>query len=406
MTTKNTTVSLSNEFIQQPQKPFTAVETKLFHFTLLQLHQKEKVFKPLYTVDVSDIITKQGSNYALLSEAITSLKSREWFGVPLFLELRHVKGESVIEFILNPLLSKHLLGLKEIGWFATIDVAALYERGLKNPVAWRLLWILRSYWRPKAKDHKKILTIAELHSMFFANDVPFDGFTRLKQHIGCAEKALVAAGVQVYMKSDKRGLIAKGLKFIVPDLKLKTKRKLKDAIESVVETVSETVTQVVAEVAKVAVMAPVAATLAVAPVVAEAAPTLSTRTTVTGSTSMGNIGSLMNQVLDTASTGRASTPTPQVQPANTLVVTGSQLNLASRVQLAREKMNRYKLADWQIEIFVSALRRNLALEKAFFSTLYKVQQAIETPGEKAIDNKAGYIVRQMEAALSVQCRKC
>ncbi|RYE20172.1 MAG: RepB family plasmid replication initiator protein [Sphingobacteriaceae bacterium] len=186
--TENTTVTLSNDFIQQPQAPFSTVETKLFHAVLLQIHQRDTAFKDSYSILITDIIERKGRNYALLAEAIISLKNRIWFGEHLFLALHHIKNEGVIEFVLNPNLTEHLLCKN--GWFASIDVADLYQRGLTHATAWRLLWLLRSWYRPLMKVKEKKLTIAELSNYFFGGDKAFDTFGSLKQHFQYAEKAL------------------------------------------------------------------------------------------------------------------------------------------------------------------------------------------------------------------------
>lgn len=325
----NNHASLTNEFVQQPQAAFTLAEIRLFNASLCCLHRKTASIATTFYIKVKDVASTGSAGYKALAEAIHTLKERRWFNKPLYSVLQQVKNEGVIEVRFNAELQEHLLHAD--AYYTTINVAALQEAGINHALSLRLLWILRSYYRPLAKVKEKYLTISELEAMLF-NGESLGSYRQLKQLVDAAVKHLNRAGIVFTATTKKRGLVAKGIVFTIPAITLKKSAK-KTVKERVVEDVKEVAAEVVAVVKEVAVAAPVAAATVFVPAVAEAAKPLTYTNSV-------NISA-------------ASTPQPaRAAEAKTLVISGLPASAPRHdvAGLLHALEHKYKLAAWQIKI--------------------------------------------------------
>jgi len=198
-------------------------ETRLFHATLRSLHQLAPLPEEAMAVHLKSIGVIHSTGYAALAAALVSLSKRRWFGEPLFTMLQHIKREGVVEFIFNPALRDHLLPKK---WFACLNLAELESHGVRHAGAHRLLWVLRSYARPKDPTGKKKLSNEELRSLLYGSaDYPIK-FGGLKQAVDASICVLTKAGISLGAATEIRGKNAKGIRFTLPPLPVYSKKVL------------------------------------------------------------------------------------------------------------------------------------------------------------------------------------
>lgn len=315
-TQTNLNVSLSNAFVQHPQRLFTVVETRIYHAALLCLHRNTVDLTSTYTIHLKDLFSKSGNNYAAMRVAIASLLERRWFNQHLFLRLEYFKREGCIELEFNPALAEHLLHADE--YYTCLPVAQLQAAGLMNPLAWRLLWLLRSFFRGYSKAKK--LSNAELEKLLWNNQRESTRYSRLKQAIDAAVASLKAAGLaDTTATTNKRGLVAKGIDFTIPILHPSASVAGSDTAIIAVEESTNSILFVKQEIAEPVTFSAI--------VTADVTKSIENIESVN---SAGNVGGLINAVLQ------------QAKPAEAAPDKFSQLyNVLQR---------KWQLANWQVAV--------------------------------------------------------
>ncbi|UPL50540.1 RepB family plasmid replication initiator protein [Hymenobacter sublimis] len=211
----------------------SALETRIFHSALRCISLYDKVL-PVISLKLSDLVsTKCGTTYKALEAACASLLARIWNDQPMFLTLHHKKQSSVLTGTFNPALAEHLLGLTS--YYTCINLQGVH---FKSSHTYRLLWLLRSYYRPKGVPITPPLTVDQL-KLYLFDDLTIST-DKLRRTLRTSLAELNANGYTCESKSTMCGNFLNHLQFTIPPVQLVQRKVKAPARVRVLEPVAAT----------------------------------------------------------------------------------------------------------------------------------------------------------------------